>query len=233
MTRGPLAKTTLLLVTGAAAIALLTLSWPRLQASLSYLPVDTALKNYYASREIPSQQLPGLIERSRQAIARHDHYRYRDGLSILYYLRGLDEHSPTRERRPAFERAIAEAQNVVAAAPARPMVWQRIARTHALLGHGPDKIIAPLKMSIYAGRVEPTLLIGRLELGYRYLAVLDDEAQGLLRDQTLLGWKLQPRQLIRAIEQGRVGWQGMRNLLGGRNDRVLQEMEASLGRAVP
>lgn len=223
---------TLLLVVGAAAIALLTLSWPRLQASLAYLPVDTAIRNYYASREIPSAQLPGLIERTRQAIDRNDHYRYRDGLSTLLYLRGLDERSPTRQRRPAFEQAIAEAQNVVAAAPARPMAWQRIARTHALLGHGPEQIIAPLKMSIYAGRVEPTLLPGRLELGYRYRSALDDEAAGLLRDQTLLGWKLQPRQLTRAIEQQRIGWQGVRELLGGRNDRVLQEMEASLDRAV-
>jgi len=112
------------------------------------------------------------------------------------------------------------------------MAWQRIARTHALLGHAPDKIIPPLKMSIYAGRVEPTLLIGRLELGYRHLAALDDEAVSLLRDQTLLGWKLQPRQLTQAIEEHRIGWQGIQNLLGGHNDRVLEEMEVSLGRAI-
>ncbi len=234
-----LKTSTLLLAAGAAAIALLVLSWPRLQASLTYLPVDTALKNYYASREIPTLQLPALIERTRQAITRHDHYRYRDGLSTLYYLRGLDQRSPSRERRPAFEQAITEAQNAVAAAPARPLAWQRIARTHALLGHGPDKVIPPLKMSIYAGRVEPTLLIGRLELGYRYLTALDDKAvrpddemSGLLRDQTLLGWKIQPRELSRAIEQQRIPWQGIQDLLGGRNDRVLQEMEVSLGRAV-
>jgi len=114
-------------------------------------------------------------------------------------------------------------------------------------------------ISIYAGRVEPTLLIGRLELGYRYLAALDnetvrpedeaaragdevvrprdkvagidDEMASLLRDQTLLGWKIQPREITRAIKQQRISWQGVQDLLGGRNDRVLQEMEVSLGRA--
>lgn len=55
---------------------------------------------------------------------------------------------------------------------------------------------------------------------------------GLLRDQTLLGWKIQPRELTRAIEQQRISWKGVQDLLGGRNDRVLQEMEVSLGRVV-
>ncbi len=232
MTTRPVASSTLLVVVASAAITLLSLSWPRLQASFTYLPVDTAIKNYYASREIPSRQLPGLIKRAQQAIARHDHYRYREGLSTLYYLRGLDVRSPSLERRPAFERAIVEAENVVSVAPARPIAWQRIARIHAILGNSAEKIIPPLKMSIYAGRVEPTLFIGRLELGYSYLASMDIEATALLRDQTLLTWKLQPGELTMAINNQWVDWHGVQKLLGGHNELVLQEVEASLGQAV-
>lgn len=224
-----IAANLLLFVIATAAVSLLSLSWPRLQASFTYLPVDTAIAKYFANREIPSGQLNGLIERARQAIARHDHYRYHDGLSVLYYLRGLDTRSPTLARRPAFEQALMEAEKVVSAAPARSVAWQRIARTHALLGHDSGQIMAALKMSIYAGRVEPALFIGRLELGYRYLASLDDELLGLLRDQTLLTWKLQPRELTAALREQRIDRQGVETVLGGRNDGVLKDMEASIG----
>lgn len=199
---------------------------------MTYLPVDTAIKNYYASREIPGAQLSGLIERAQRALARHEHYRYHDGLSLLLYLRGLDLSSASVESRPAFEQSLAEAKNAVTLAPAQPMVWQRIARIHAWLGDAAEAVIRPLKMSIYAGRVEPTLLIGRLELGYRYLAAMDAEATVLLRDQTLLTWKLQPRELSRAIDEQRINWQGIRTVLAGSNDDVLRQVGVSVGRSV-
>jgi len=228
----PCTSIALLLLVATVAGATLLLSWPRLQASVTYLPVDTAIKHYYASREIPSAQLAGLIERAQQAIDLHDHYRYHDGLSTLYFLRGLDARSPSRERRPAYEQAIKEAENVVLMAPARSMTWQRMARTHAVLGHPPASVITPLMMSIYAGRVEPTLFIGRLELGYHYLAFLDAEAQGLIHDQTLLAWKLQPRALTRAIGDKKLVLADIETLLVEHDAAVLAEMEASLGRAV-
>jgi len=222
----------LLLVVAAAASSLLYLSWPRLQASLIYLPVDTAIANYYASREIPSTQLGALIERAQQANARHAHYRYHDGLSILYFLRGMDQRSPTMARRPAYEKSIEEAEKSVAAAPAQPMTWQRIARTHAVLGEPAGRVIPALKMSIYAGRVEPTLLLGRLELGYHYLAALDPEARALVHDQTLLTWQLKPRELTQALREGRLALADLRQLLGAGDADILAEMEASLVRTV-
>ena len=45
------------------AIALLMLSWPRLQARVHYLPVDTAISKYFDSRVIPTGQLEGLADR--------------------------------------------------------------------------------------------------------------------------------------------------------------------------
>ncbi|MFT5141351.1 MAG: hypothetical protein ACI9CB_003025 [Rhodothermales bacterium] len=218
----------LLIMVGASAISLFSISWPRLNASLTYLPVDTAIKNYYATREIPTLQLPGLITQARKAIEKHDHYRYHDGLSALYYLRGTDDLSPTLERQSALEQAIAEAEISVSISPARPMTWQRIAQTHDLLRHSSDTIIAPLKMSIYAGRVEPTLLLGRLELGYKYLDGLDEETKGLLLDQTLVTWKLKPRELTSAIKNQRILRQGVAQLLSNTNEQQLHEMEASL-----
>ena len=224
----PDAPTALLLVIGTTALALLFLSVPRLRASLAYLPVDTAINNYYGSLEIPTRQIPGLVERAEEAIERYDHYRYRDGLGILNYLRGQDMRSPTLERRPSFEKAIAESEISVSVAPAQPLVWYRIAWIHGLLGGAPDEVIPPLTMSIYTGRVEPTLFTGRLELGYRYLGAMDEETTGLLRDQTLLAWKMQPREVTATIIDKRIDWQRIEFLLEGHDDQALAEMEASL-----
>ncbi|MBE9550403.1 MAG: hypothetical protein IMF09_13450, partial [Proteobacteria bacterium] len=80
----------LLVVVAAIAIGTMSLSWPRLQASLTYLPVDTAINNYYKTQQIPNQQIPELIIRAEQAITEHDHYRYHEGLSLLHYLYGVD-----------------------------------------------------------------------------------------------------------------------------------------------
>jgi len=106
------------------------------------------------------------------------------------------------------------------------MTWQRIARTRALLERPAADVIEPLKMSIYSGRVEPVLLLGRLELGYRYLDSLDAEGRGLLLDQTLLAWTAQPREVRKAIASGRLALADIRALLQPREPAILAEMEA-------
>ena len=65
----------LILVIGVTAGLLLALSWPRLKASVRYLPVDTAISNYWETREFDRDQLDGLINRAEQSLELHDHYR--------------------------------------------------------------------------------------------------------------------------------------------------------------
>ena len=218
----------ILILVGAISIAMLAASLPRLRASFAFLPVDTAISNYYVSGEIPTHQIPGLIERAREAIDIHDHYRYRNGLATLYYLRGQDMRSPTLERRPSFERAIEASKASVAMSPAQPAVWYRIAWINGLLSGGPEDVIPPLSMSIYTGRVEPTLFAGRLELGYLYLDGMDEEAMGLLRDQTLLSWRMRPGIVAGALSDNRIDWPRVQYLLQDHADQALGEMEASL-----
>jgi len=90
---------TLIMIVGLASVTLLSLSWPRLQASLHYLPVDTAISKYWESREANTHQLDALIERTRECIALHDHYRYWDGLSELQTLSGHELARPYWQRR--------------------------------------------------------------------------------------------------------------------------------------
>ena len=170
---------TLILIVGATALILLSLSYPRLRASLRYLPVDTAISKYWETREINVGQLDALIERTREAIALHDHYRYWGGLSELQTLSGQDMAKPYWQRRQILEQSILSAGEVVKRAPARPRIWLRIARIKAFLGYPQDEVIQAWKMSVLTGRVEPTLMLARLELGFRNFAGLGQPSGSL------------------------------------------------------
>ena len=219
----------LILIVGVVAFLLLSLSWPRLRASLRYLPVDTAMSKYWENREANTGQLDALIERAREAIALHDHYRYWEGLSELQILSGQDMGKPYWQRRQVLEQSILSATEVVRRAPAQPRTWLRIARTRAFLGYTQDELIPAWKMSVLTGRVEPTLMLTRLELGFRYFNGLDDEAVLLLRDQAVLTWAVHRQQVLERLQSGSLDFDLMREVLSGQNQDIVADMEAHLG----
>ncbi len=219
----------LILTIGVSAGVLLMLSWPRLRASISYLPVDTAISKYWENREINQQQLDALITRAQQSIALHDHYRYWDGLSDLQILSSQDMSKPFWQRRLALEQSILAAEEVVRRAPAKPRAWLRIARVSAFLAYPKEQVIPALKMSIVTGRVEPTLMLSRLELGLEYLAGLDQESVLLLRDQLVLTWVMHKKTMLRQLRDGTLDFAVMRDVLSVHEQDIIAEMEAYLG----
>jgi len=215
----------LILIAAITASLLLVLSWPRLKASLHYLPVDTAISKYRESREIDTGQLGGLIERAGESIAIHDHYRYWDGLSELHV---LDSQNPARsfwERRRALEESISAAEKAVRRAPTKPRTWLRIASAKEYLAYPSGQVIPALKMSILTGRVEPTLMLTRLELGLRYLHMMDAEGIHLVRDQAVLTWTTQKRPMLKRIESGHLGLALLREVMGGSNQAIISDIE--------
>lgn len=210
------------------ALAVLTLAWPRFQAGFRYLPVDRAIARYQADRVIPSDRLSVLLDFTRQAIADHDHYRYRDGLSQLHYLRGLDPYTPALERLPAYEEAEAEAVNSLLRAPAQPEVWLRLATIRWVLHDEPENIVEPWKMSVFTGRTHSALYAQRVELGLAHRAYLDEEAVAMLRDQLLLAWRTHPGTLIQVLARRDRGLAVTRGLLEFNDPSALLEMEAWL-----
>ena len=216
----------LIIVIGITAAILLMLSWPRLRASISYLPVDTAMSNYWKTRQTDDMQLNGLIERARESIAIHDHYRYWEGLSELQILSGQDMTRSVWQRRQALENSILAAEEVVRQAPSKPRAWLRIARAKEFLAYPSEQIIPALKMSILTGRVEPTLMLTRLELGLRHLSALDQEGFRLLSDQAALTWTIQKRSMVKHIESGLLSLEVLGDVLSENNPVILSEMEA-------
>ena len=223
-----IARRALALTALLASGLLVWMALPRLQASVQYLPVDTAISRYRASGEVPFSQLPALQARAVAAAARYPHYRYFDGLSFLLYLQALDTDAPRAERLEALRASLAAANQAVLRAPAKPATWLRIARIRSALGQGDDAVVPPLKMSILTGRVEPTLLLPRLELGLRYLRALDAESVALLRDQAVLTWRVEPRRFSQALKLQRLDLEQVKSLLGSANAGLIAELEATL-----
>ena len=206
--------------------AVLTLSWPRLQAGFRYLPVGIAIDRYYADRQIPSDRLTVLLRFAGEAIDYHDHYRYHDGLSLLHYLRGLDRSTPALERRDAYRQAGVEAGEALKLAPSQPVTWLRLATVRAVLRDDAEAIIEPWKMSIFTGRTHSTLLAPRVGIGLSQLQYMDQESSAMLRDQLLLAWELKPAELLRILQQYDRGLQKTRALIGGTDPAALEELEA-------
>ena len=218
----------LVLIVGLSAVLLLALSWPRLRASVAYLPVDTALSNYSKTRKLDNAQVGGLIERAAESIAIHDHYRYYEGMSELKILSRKDISRSIWQRRQDLEDSILAAEEVVKRAPAKPRIWLRIATAKEFLVYPAEEIIPALKMSILTGRVEPTLMLTRLELGLRLLTAMDEEAVGLLRDQAVLTWTIHKKPMLKRIKSGSLSLVSLRAALSKNYPAIVSEIETNV-----
>jgi len=210
------------------SVAVLALSWPRLRASIRYLPVDIAIDRYFADRQIPSGRLPVLIRFAGEAINHNDHYRFHDGLGFLHYLRALDVNTPARERRGEYRLSEAETIETLRLAPAQPAAWLRLASLRWVLHDEPESVLQPWKMSIFTGRTDSALLAQRVELGLGYWQSLDDEGLAMLRDQMLLAWRVQPGSLMRVLSSRDRQLRLTRELIEHTDPLALAEIEAWL-----
>lgn len=221
-----------IILVAAASVFLAWLAYPRLHASLVYLPVDTAIKNYYDMREVPSAQLEGLQQRARNAIDIHPHYRYWEGLSLLYYLQAADSDNPLYQRREAFEHSITAAETSLGRAPAQPRTWLRIAQARSWLRYPPEQVIAAYEMAVLTGRVEPSMFVTRLSLGLAYLPRMDSGGRAMVRDQLLLAWGMRKGDVIRALKSGELRFYDIEPLLEGAHDTTLYEIREAAGGVV-
>jgi len=209
-------------------LSVLTLAWPRFQASFRYLPVDIALNRYQADNRIPSDRLTVLLGFAREALDRHEHYRYRDGLSQLHYLRGLDPYTPALERRPSYEESAAQAVLSLQQAPAQPDAWLRLATIRWILHEEPETVVEPWKMSIFTGRTHSGLYTQRVEMGLAFREYLDAEGLAMLRDQLQLAWRTYPGPLVQVLARRDRNLAVTRMLLDNRDPAALAELEAWL-----
>lgn len=212
----------------AVSAVVLLLAWPRLQASLHFIPVDRAIQNYYQTHEIPSERLPVLIRFADEANAWLDHYRHYDGISVLHLLRAVDLQTPALERVSEYRLAGAAAVASLERAPAQPATWMRLATIRWTLHDEPEAVLTPWKMSIFTGRTDSSLYGQRVDIGYAHRDYLDDEGLAMLRDQLLLSWRLQAGTLVGVLARRDPELAVTRELLSATHPVALAEMEAWL-----
>lgn len=210
------------------SIAVVGLAWPRFLASVRFLPVELAIKDYYVSGDMPSDRLPVLIRFASEAIHFQDHYRFYDGLSTLQMLKAVDYRTPALERRPAYVSAMDSAEQALLRSPAKPAVWLRLASVRWILHEEPETIVEAWKMSVFTGRIQTDLLARRAEMGLAYFEYLDEEGKAMLRDQLLLAWRLRPNQLMPVFARRDRALAITRHLLEAVDPGTLSDIEAWL-----
>lgn len=218
----------LLFPIGLLAVFLLLLAWPRLLASVRYLPVERAIAGYHATGAIPSARLPALIGFAAEAIGRHDDYRYHEGLGTLHLLRAMDFATPALERRAAYVSAMEATEEALRRAPARPSAWLRLAAVRWILHEENDAIVEAWKMSVFTGRMHSALFANRVEIGLAHYDYLDAEGRAMLRDQLLLAWRLRPGPLVQVLQRRDGNLRLTRRLLADSAPVALAEIEQSV-----
>lgn len=83
--------------------------------------------------------------------------------------------------------------------PVDPYGWFRLAAVDSLLKLPSQQIINALRLSFYAGRVEPELVLPRLAFSYSYYPEFNEEMQGLWKKQLPVAWAFQPQPLVNFI----------------------------------
>ena len=207
---------------------LIALSWPRLHAAWSYLPVESAIRDFWNEGALEPERLAKMRQRAGAVVSENPHPRYWEGLSLLHYLQGARPDMTLFDQREALESSVQAAEASLRLAPVQPRLWMRTADAMDWLSFYPEPALDALKMSVLTGRVEPMLQLSRLRLGYARVQALDEEGLDLLRDQTVLAWKMRQREVANAIRKGDLQLLRIRFVLSTTHPDVLAEIEDSL-----
>ncbi len=221
-------RLSLLTLVAFLAIAVLTLSYPRLSSSLRYIPVETALKRNWGDYPIKLDQYPALINITKGAIRKLDAARYWQGLGWLHYLYAMALDPGTPEGFKSLGLSQLAYENFLKKSPVKPAEWLRLAWVHRFLGHDGSKTARALKMSFYTGRAEQYLIFDRLSLALSYETYFEKEDLGLIRDQIQLAWRFNEHKLLELMREGTYDPQILLGLIAETNPELTKEIEEKL-----
>jgi hypothetical protein len=152
-------------------------------------------------------------------------------LSLLRYLQALEPATPRWERDPSLRRSLGAGTEALAWSPVNPYAWYQVAQVRSALEQPASEVVSALEMSMLTGRVEPNLLLPRIELGATYLSSLDDGQRAQVSDQVGLAMQLKRSQILRSVRDGRLDFEALRQLAPPGLEAELDTMEKRLGPA--
>ncbi|MGR8934187.1 MAG: hypothetical protein ACU837_07335 [Gammaproteobacteria bacterium] len=189
---------------------LLTLAVPRFAASLYALYPEAVFQRFKQSK----QTLPiDVYEKSSVDLEKaHNWFETAETwqMQAFFHLLRLNSAQTIaiEKRRQLILQANEAIIQGLRLSPVDPYAWFRLAVVDQMLDVNAKLLIEALRLSIYAGRVEPELLMPRLSLSYRYYNLLDEDMRCLLKGQVRLAWLFRARELVvfAAEHQGVLPW---------------------------
>jgi hypothetical protein len=179
----------------------LVLAVPRFIASLYAFYPEAVLKQ--TQKTLSPEVYEKSIANLNHALAWYQNPEYWQARALLYlHLLSSSALQPLDGRRKLF---LTEAQTSIIhglkLSPVEPYAWFRLAAVDKILNLPSEKIINALRLSFYAGRVEPELLMSRLAFGFDYYNEFNEEMQLLWRKQLAVAWAFQAAKLVEFVAQ--------------------------------
>ncbi len=175
--------------------SLLYLATPRFISNLSAIYPETAYKQL--DTLIPRNILENCVADLVDAVSwqKDPTFFKKQG---VFYLKIVEQIPLTlsNERSIQLKQAQKSFIEGLTLSPVDPIAWYQLAYVDNLLNEPIEHIINDLRLSYYAGRVEPEYTMPRLKLIYRYLTSLPEDLKSILNNQISLAWHYNPQDLI-------------------------------------
>lgn len=178
--------------------AMLMLAVPRFIASLYALYPEAAVKQTSESSEKLSEQVyQKCIADLTQALAWHQDSEYWQTQAFFYLaLFNATASQPSSTRQEWLKQARTSIVQGLKLSPVDPYGWFRLATVDNMLEASTTQIVEALRLSFYAGRVEPDLSMARLRFAYDYYPDFDVEMRQIWLKQIPIAWAFQAEPLI-------------------------------------
>ncbi len=178
--------------------ALLLLAVPRFIAAIYALYPEAVVSQ--TQEELPPEVYQKSINDLSRALSWYKNPDYWQLQGIMYLQQVNAAPLPElAKKQQLLEQAQLSTIEGLRLSPVDPQGWFRLAVVNSLLKAPKQQIINALRLSFYAGRVEPELVIPRLTFSYAYYADFTEELQQLWQKQILIAWAFKAPQLVKFI----------------------------------
>ncbi len=177
---------------------LLMLAVPRFIASLYALYPESVLKQ--PQKNFSPEIYEKSISHLNQALTWYENPEYWQAQALLYLaLLNASVSQPLEERQEVLKKAHTSIIQGLKLSPVDPYAWFRLAAVDKMLKLPSDKVVNALRLSFYAGRVEPELLMPRLSFSFDYYNEFNEEMQGLWQKQIPVVWTFHAAKLVEFV----------------------------------
>ena len=177
---------------------LLMLAIPRLMASCYDLYPETAI--HQTTDKLPTNVYEKCIADLTKGLSWVQSADYWQTQAFFYQkLINTPPFQDPPKRRVLLKNAQTAIHNGLALSPIDPFGWFNLASVDNLLAAPTPQIINALRLSFYAERVEPELVMKRLAFSYNFYADFNEDMQQQWQKQLNTAWTFTPGELIKFV----------------------------------